>query len=216
MLITIFGRRGSGKTHLIRKNLEKFPGPVAVVDILGNFIDEDEMPEGFQHTDSISEFVEWLDRYSNSEDQENQNKIFVLTPDDPNEGLDFACAALWEIQQGTLVLDEVDGFRIAEVPYFDKVIRYGRNRDIHLVTGCRRPAEISKNITAGADRVFIYRTTEPRDIEYYKSTVLDLDAEKLMTMPKYHGLFADHQREIAGTFRVDEDGNVIILEKKPI
>ena len=216
MLINIFGKRGSGKTHLILKNLDEFPGPVAVLDILGNFhIEDDDGDLVYPTTSSTEEFIGWLDEWTHSDDPEKEkNKIFVLMPADPNWALDHVCAALWELEGGTLVLDEVDAFNPTEAPLFDRVIRYGRNKNIHLVTGCRRPAEISRNITAGANRIFIYRTQEPRDIDYFEATIIGKEAERLMTLPKYHGIFIDHDREVIGDFRVEESGQLVILSEK--
>lgn len=222
MLINIFGKRGSGKTHLIRENLETFTGPVCVIDVLGNF--HIELPPDretgdvelkYPTTNSLVEYLNWIEEWCESDDPEKeQNKIFVLMPDEPNEALDFVCAALWELGQGTLVLDEIDAFKISESPCFDKVIRYGRNRNIHLVTGCRRPAEISRNITAGANKLYVYRTQEPRDVDYFSETILGPLAEKLMTLPKYHGIFIDYDRDVVGDFRVDENGDVFILNEQ--
>lgn len=212
MLINIFGKRGSGKTHLIGKNLESFPGPVAVIDILGNFAsltDKEENPL-YPVTDSISEFISWLEDY---DPEDSLEKVFILTPADPGTAVDFVSAGLWEIHGGTLVLDEVDAFNPTDAPCFDQLIRYGRNRNVHLITGCRRPAEISRNITAGANRIYVYQTQEPRDIEYFEATILGKDAEKLISLPKYHGLFIDYDEGVKGNFRVDDKGKVFTMNK---
>lgn len=219
-LLCIFGKRGSGKTHLIRESLESFPGPVAVIDVLGNFHiettneDTGETELLYPTTTDTAEFIGWLENY----DPENsdENKIFVLMPSDPNIALDYVCAALWEIRGGTLVLDEVDAFKISEAPCFDKIIRYGRNYDINLVTGCRRPAEISRNITAGANKILVYQTQEPRDVEYFEDTVLGTEAQKLPSMLKFHGLYVDYDKGTTGEFAVDESGQVATLNEKKI
>lgn len=216
-LFCIFGKRGSGKTHLISKNLETFPGPVAVVDVLGNFQIETEDDDGnlellYPTTTSTAEFIGWLENWK----PDDENKVFVLMPGEPSVSLDYVCAGLWELRGGTLVLDEVDAFKISEAPCFDQIIRYGRNYDINLITGCRRPAEISRNITAGANKVLIYQTQEPRDVDYFEETVLGTEAQKLPTLLKFHGLIVDYDNGTTGEFAVDEAGQVLILNEKKI
>lgn len=219
MLINIFGKRGSGKTTLIRENLDSFPGPVAVVDILGNFDLRDSEGENlYPVTGSISEFIDWIQDFSglSEEEKAQENKVFVLTPSDPDAALDYVSAALWELKGGTLVLDEVDAFSISQAPCFDWLVRYGRNRSIHMVTGCRRPAELSRNITAGANRLFVLRTQEPRDIEYFEKTLLGERAQILDQLPMFNGLLIDYDKSTVSKFSFDEFGEISISETEPL
>ena len=81
-----------------------------------------------------------------------------------------------------------------------------------IITGCRRPAEISRNITAGANKIFVFQTQEPRDIDYFESTVLGSEAEKLINLAQFHGLFVDYDKRVTGKYNIDKDGRVYILE----
>ena len=220
LLINIFGKRGSGKTTLIRENLNSFPGPVAVVDILGNFDikDENEQSETYGEpiypvTGQTSEFIEWLEEWHKNPDE--QNKVFVLMPGNPDVALDYVSASLWELKGGTLVLDEADGFSIANAPCFDSLVRYGRNRGIHLITGCRRPAELSRNITAGANRILVLRTQEPRDIEYFEKTLLGDRASSLASIPEFNGLLLDYDKNQISQFEFNQEGEISIKETSP-
>lgn len=211
MLICIFGMRGSGKTTLIKGNLEKFRGPVVNIDLLGNYPD----PEYIQ-TSKISECIKNISYFVKSENKEELQKIITLKTNDPDLAVDYVSAALWEAGGGTLVLDEADGFNETNAPCFDELVRYGRNRNVDLITGCRRPFEISRNITAGANKIYVFRTNEPRDIDYFKSTVLGEMAEKLREIPKYHGIFVDYDNETMGLFKTDENGTIYKLSQQKI
>jgi len=210
MLISIFGKRGSGKTTLIKGNLDQFPGPVAVVDILGNFqteVDEEKI------TTSVADFIEMLEGWKKSTDKKKEkNKVFVLMPEEISMAVDFVSAALWELEGGTLVIDESDAVEYHMAPCFDKIIRYGRNRRVHLITGCRRPAEISRNITAGANRLFILKTQEPRDIEFYEKTLIGKRARALMSMADYTGLFVNYDENEISKFKFNQFGELEIFE----
>lgn len=206
MVINIFGKRGSGKTTLIRGNLHEFPGPVAIIDALGNF--QNEVHEDHITTD-VREFIELLESWKNSTDpKKNSKKYFVLMPRDPSEAVDFVSATLWALEGGTLVLDETDMVEFPRAPCFDDLIRYGRNRRVHIITGCRRPAEISRNITAAANRFFILKTQEPRDIEFYEKTLIGKRARVLMSMPDHSGLFVDFDKNEISKFNFNKIGEI--------
>lgn len=204
MLICIFGKRGSGKTTMIKGSLEAMEGPVVVVDVLGNFNDEN-----YIVTDKVSEMIDLIVDYK--KDPKNKNKIFVLQTPDPDLAIEYVSATLWECQGGTLVLDEVDSITYVKGSCFDQLIRYGRNRGVNVVTGCRRPAELSRNVTAGANKIYVFHTQEPRDVDYFKSTVLGDKAKNLPNMPQFSGILVDYDRDEFCHFKIDELGQLFII-----
>jgi hypothetical protein len=211
MLVNFFGKRGTGKTTAINGQLDYCVGPVVVLDILGNFNDP-----AYIQVDKTDEAIKLIKHYVISENKKELNKIIVLKTFDPDLSVDYISAALWEANGGTLILDECDGFNISNAPCFDWLIRYGRNRNIDLITGCRRPAELSRNITAGANKLFIFQTQEPRDIEYFEKTILGPRSEKLMDMAKFSGQYVDYDNAVTGEFRIDIDGNIYILTSESL
>jgi len=224
MLVNVFGKRGSGKTFLIRRTIKYCEAPIVIIDLLGNFGLE-HFPKSYQ-TESISDCCEKIVEYNQYQAADKNTRAFmdeipsviVIQPDDPNEAIDYISALMWEEWAGgTLVIDEADGFSYDQAKYFSKLIRYGRNRGIHLLTGCRRPAELDRNITAGANSLYIFQTQEPRDVEYYSKTLLGKEqAESLKSLPDYHGLFINYDKKTTGVFKTDERGDVIILKEKPM
>lgn len=208
MIICVFGKRGSGKTTLIRRQLENCKPPVVVLDVLGNF-DESTMEEsGIQaeQVDSISECLLNIAEYVKTKDPEL--KIQVLQTASPNDAANYISAALWEAHGGTMILDEIDSISMAEAECFDQLIRYGRNRGVDVMTGCRRPAEMSRNITAAANQLYCFKTNEPRDLDYFQATAFGDRASGLMDLPNFSGIFIDHDNQVAGEFRIDENGNL--------
>jgi len=173
--------------------------PVVIIDILGNY----DSPEYYQ-TDSLRDALEVLRDNFDSEEQ----VVIVLKTNDPTQAAEYCSAALWECEGGTLVLDEIDSIRIKENSCFDSFVRYGRNHDCDLISGCRRPAELDKNITAAANKFYCFQTHEIRDIEYFEACVLGEKAESLLRVEKFHGLFVDYDNGIQGEFYIDREGNI--------
>lgn len=213
MLVCIFGKRGAGKTTLIRQSLAQCQGPVVVADILGNYVQKknskgEKIGPHFTECETLHAGIDAINAWLQNPKEET--KIIVVKASDPDLTVDFLSSTLWEASRGTLVLDEADGFSLDAAPCFDWLVRYGRNRNVDLLTGCRRPAEISRNITAGANRLYLFRTQEPRDIEYFRSLIGDR-AYELMDVPAYSGLYIDYDSQVFGRFRVDETGQPFIL-----
>lgn len=204
MLVCLFGKRGTGKTFLIETVLQDLKGPVINFDFLGNFPDVKGV-----HTESVKTAASWLMNWTS----ETKEKMLVLKPSQVESAVDIMCQAAWEKGNCTLVIDEVDMINYTKTPHFDYLIRYGRNRGVHLLVACRRPFEISRNITAGANAIYIYQTQEPRDIEYYSKSILGKQAAKLMTLPKYTGIVIDYDRERTGIFEVNSKGELYFVEK---
>lgn len=207
MVINFFGRRGSGKTTAIKGQLKDCRAPVIIVDILGNFNN----PEFVQTSDLRQCILEVKKFHLNEKENKPSNKIINLKTSQASTAADYLSAAIWEINGGTLILDEVDAIRMTEGSCFDEYIRYGRNHNGDLLTGCRRPAELDRNITAAANKFYCFQTHEWRDIEYF-SQVFGDNAEQLLNLPQYSGLYLDYDKHEQGKFKIDINGNIYHTE----
>lgn len=221
MLVNIFGKRGAGKTHMIKNAVNDCEAPVVIVDILGNFT-EDDIPDSKQ-TDSIADALEMIRHYNYysgaSDDErglmEEAAPVIILQPQNADDAIEYISSMLLEEEGGTLVIDEADAFEMSKDSSFNYLIRYGRNFGVHVLTGCRRPAELNRNITAGANCIYIFQTQEPRDIEYFSKTILGKDqAERLKNLPAHHGLYINYDKKVSGLFKTDAEGSVWILSEK--
>jgi hypothetical protein len=212
MVINFFGRRGSGKTTTIRGNLPDFKPPVIVIDILGNF-------HNIQSTqtqtlkDTISEIEKYYEK--TKDNPYSEHKVIVLHARNMNLCVDFISAALWEIGGGTLVCDEVDEIQASEAKCFEDAIRYGRNagnyNGIHIITGCRRPAELGplgRNLTASANKFYCFGTHDSRDADFFAGAGFGDRALELLTVPPFSGLFLDYDKQIIGRFHIDRQGHI--------
>lgn len=212
MVINFFGRRGCGKTTTIRGNLKYCRPPVLIIDILGNFHEEQ-----FIQCDSIPDALGELEAWASDEKKTFQKgtPIIVLKSSNPATAADYLAAGIWELETGTLVLDEVDSIRFKEGSCFDEYIRYGRNHNGDLITGCRRPAELDRSISAAANKFYCFQTHEPRDLEYFESIFGDR-AYELAKLPKFTGLWIDHDISHTGEFKIDVAGNIFHTSDNPV
>lgn len=158
-LALILGRKGAGKTTLLRaltlRALERHPGFRAVV--------YDQTAEWSAHPPRARVAPERLE---------------VLRADEVTveEAARRALALAAEHGGCVLVLDEVD----AEVPNhagalrserkpggspLHTIVHYGRHRRTALWCAARRPANVSQDLVALANVVYVMQTTHPRDLK---------------------------------------------------
>ena len=150
----VAGKKGSGKTSLVKRYIiPKFP-KIVILDSLDEY-------SGVR-TESISQFIDVLNK-----NLERRAFIIKYVPLDESE-TDFFMAG-YLLRDVTIIVEEADLYSNAhnEDPFFRKIIRYGRHRNLNLVCISRRPAEVSRNITAQADIIVSFRQTEPIDLKYF-------------------------------------------------
>lgn len=169
----IFGKRGSGKSTLTKKLA--LPEPRLIIfDTLGEYD-----KEGVVIT-NILDLLYYL--------KKNHHKKFkiVFCPLDLQINFNYVCEAIYTIGKLTFAIEEVDAFcsPFSTPLEFQKIIRYGRHRDISIIANTRRPVEMSRLLSSQANRIISFVQHEPRDIAYLKS-IIGPDADKLKDLKEY-------------------------------
>ena len=156
LIIFIAGKKGSGKTSFAKKSVLPAFSRLLVIDSLSEY------ENGFI-VNSIPDFINVVEA--------NYNKPFftiIYRPLDEKEAKFFEIVK--ELHDVSIVIEEADMY---SNPYkqdknFERLVRYGRHFSQDLIVISRRPAEISRNVTAQADIVLTFQQTERRDIDYFK------------------------------------------------
>lgn len=88
-----------------------------------------------------------------------------------------------------LVVDEIDFFDSAtkQVLDFKRLIHYSRHYRVDLITTSRRPANVSRDLTSQTDEFIIFSMTERRDLEYFRNLSEDLP-DRIKGLKKYEFL----------------------------
>lgn len=143
-VIAVFGHRGSGKTTWLIKNID-FYQPFVLVDPLYD-------PK-FKVLDLyvIKSPDEALQLFQYGQPQ----RIYIS----PNlETFDFFCGLILAKGNMTLVVDEVDNYSTSYFisPYFKKILKIGRHRNVSVITVSRRPKEMNPLIRSQAKRFIVF------------------------------------------------------------
>jgi len=153
------GRRGSGKSYLA-KSLVQDQQRVLVYDTLGEY-EDGVIIEDIQSLNSF-----WLKVYRG-------NFRIVYQPVDPEGDFDYVCRLVYECCDMTFLVEELDRYAkpLAMSLPMKEIVQRGRHRNIELIGTTQRPANIDRLVTSQAKEFFIFNTTEPRDIAYFKETL---------------------------------------------
>lgn len=154
-IVGIVGRKGSGKSSMARRVLERCPR-ILVFDQMG---EHDWIPNTLER-EELDDFLE----FANSE----QYCAGRIVPEaNVAEEFEQLCDSVYD--EGNIL------FGIEEVPMlvsaghlpepFARIVRLGRHRKISLLWTAQRPAEVSRTLTAMTDVFILFSTTEPRDLD---------------------------------------------------
>ena len=168
-IICIFGKRGSGKSTLAKKFLHGKPR-VIVFDALGEYDGE--------RFDNLGELLARI---------RNRARFSVVyRPRDARAEFPWLARIAYEVGSLCLVAEEISwAISPAKMPVeIETLIRYGRHRDVELIGISRRPAEVNRDLTSNANEIYIFRTHEPRDVDYFRK-VIGSAADGLPNLPPY-------------------------------
>jgi len=172
-IILIFGKRGSGKSYLAKKLIEK-ESRLIVFDTLGEYT-------GGVVFENYEKFIEfWRTTYTRS-------FRLIYRPLRPDIEIDKIAEAVFALGNLTLLVEEIDcyctSYQISE--HFAHVVQRGRHKNITLLGITQRPYGVHRLLTSQAKEIYIFNTNEPRDREYLK-TLLGQEIEvKLDQLEKY-------------------------------
>lgn len=134
------------------------------------------------------------------------NRVVIQAPRS-----EFALFCRWAIRGATrgvgqtIVVDEVNLYcRAGSAPVeLLELMRIGRHASVDFLFSARRPSEISRDLTAQADVLRIFRTLEPIDLDWFKKRCGKRFADTLTVLPKYHSAVFSGVLEDAQATHID-------------
>ncbi|OHB60898.1 MAG: hypothetical protein A2167_05515 [Planctomycetes bacterium RBG_13_46_10] len=178
----MIGKTGSGKTVKVR-NLIADESRVLCFDTTGHDYDDGVV---FYDVKSLKTF--WDKVYL---------KDFRLIYRPLNEVTEFPliCGLVWKCQDLVFVAEEIDLFcKPNGTPdEVRTILKRGRHRDIRFIGVTQRPYGIDRSVTAMGTEFFIFKTDEPRDVDYLAERFGSQIREQLKVLEQYQYIqLTDH------------------------
>lgn len=176
----IMGQVGSGKTSLIKYQLQSMPCYI-LYDPLGEY------EQGIIFED----LVEVIDYLISNRDSMYQ---IIYRPADANE-VDFTefCRIAWTLSDVHIIIDEIDMVTTVHSinMYLARIIRYGRHYNHNLICIVRVPPDLNRVITSQASEFCVFKITEPRYLDYFKK-LIPMEVTRLSALQVFEYIHYDH------------------------
>jgi hypothetical protein len=174
-IIAVFGRKGSGKTTLVQRYLAK----------VRRFVVADSLAEY-----TVGTVYHDLRDFARAAKRAGAGKLQAVVRIGDDEAFDTLSAMVRVIGEVAPVLYVIEEADIQCSPQYipdsmDRLVRYGRHWRVSLLVVSRRPAEISRHLTAQADTIVAFQTFEPRDLDFFRARCGGDFAESIAGLKRY-------------------------------
>jgi hypothetical protein len=174
----LFGRGGSGKSHLVKHWLKRYRGRLLIHDVAAE-------PDYAAIADVVTDsFVELVGAVVGRE-----ARVLAFRGLSAQAWEDLNRLA-WAWEDCLVVWEEVDQWYGPGVrpPHAFRLINQGRHRRVRIIACSRRPARVSRDFTANASRIVAFHTKEPRDVAYLAEWMGEGAAAALPALEPYTAL----------------------------
>lgn len=194
-IITVFGKKGSGKTFLIRNKIVPFyhNNGVIILDTMHEYT----FRNGFIATNA-NDVLDILEKY---EAVDKKNFIISLQSGEFDDYL-TTLSFIHNFRGVTLVVDEVDKFAEPATINTDlkNLFNVGRHYEINLIAASRRPNQVNRIVTSQSDLLVMFSLQEPRDLAYIRQFSNKEVANFVKALK-----IKEHKYEIYGDSRLAKD-----------
>lgn len=176
LIISVFGRKGSGKTELTKKIARTYPR-VTAVDTVAQYTEQDGWTVCMGQEACAAALVAAHRR---------QEYKLALRSDDTEELLALF-PVIYELPDSLVIVDETPFYcSPSKLPReLSLLVRLGRHRNISQIYVAQRPAEVHRSITAQSDIIVSFQQREKRDIQYLIEAGGGVDAEHVEELPRF-------------------------------
>lgn len=181
-VICVFGRKGSGKSYWIKQHLAKIPAGRSLW--VWDPVSEYAGPSAEVPLHSGSLFYSMRSMLEAAKAGKLGKRVVLQAP---RSEFDLFCTFAYRTGQVTVVVDEINLFcspSKCPAPLLE-LLRIGRHAEVDLIFAARRPAEVSRDLTAQSDKTVAFKTIEPADLEFFSKVCGKAFAERLPNLAQY-------------------------------
>jgi hypothetical protein len=205
LVISVFGRRGSGKTYLSSLLADQFK-KIIVFDTRNRIGTKNE--KFYDANIRGCEYVYSVEKLCDAFERGKPDRI-IFKPSDPKGVFGVFCELCdcREVKDVLIFIDEIGLLTSSNHydidPHFNGLLRFGRHHNLFLLLTAQRPVDVNRSITAESSHIISFNQTETRDLGYFSGY---FDVSILPKLKKYNfmcwkdtgeiGVYDEKQNEI--------------------
>ena len=163
-ITTIVGRKGCGKSTLVREIIAREPRLV-ILDTLGEYGERDRVTvaRGFGEAMAALGAAGRADSFRISLRLEEDRHALA------------AVRVVYELRRVLVVVEEASAYlKPSHLPLpFKRLVRFGRHRELSQVYVAQRPAMLNRDVTSQSDVIVTFQQHSSRDLEYLRDVFGD-------------------------------------------
>jgi energy-coupling factor transporter ATP-binding protein EcfA2 len=194
---TVIGHKGYGKTTLTELLAIMTDKPTIIADPRFQYKENDRR----LFFKSPTHFIYFINNHYLDFKKAKLELVVNCTPDNFEELGKY----VYKMKNVCFVIDEIDMFfdtRSTPKNIVNQLVQYGRHSQIDLITTSRRPANISRNLTALTDIFYFSKLREPNDKKYIKDSIGQEHVSTVENLNKFQFLevnIEDENKKIINT-----------------
>jgi len=155
-IVTILGRKGSGKTTLVREIVREHRR-VVILDYIGEY-----------GADCGARVVAGFSASIHALVAASRERAFRLSLRMLDEETLAALPVAWELEDYLLVVEEASAYCSPSQlpPEIARIVKFGRHQRISQVYVAQRPSMLHRHVTSQSDLIVSFHQHEPIDVRY--------------------------------------------------
>lgn len=197
--VCILGKTGSGKSVLEKSLLRKLEAHLNVKLVVHD-VKQDLLLPGYVLARTPDELTQALTR----------SRLIHYQPTSlSEEDFDEVCSIVYWHGNIVLIVDELSYYTTAQniVPFHKEILVRGRTRGVGIIHLSQRPVNIFNAVISEAEHLFVFQLLLRGDIEKIKPVLSKEFIDRVPTLPKYHYIYADTNRNVVLCKPVKFEGN---------
>lgn len=193
---TIIGKKGCGKTTLTKLLMLDVDLPIILIDPMSQFSSTFEFTNAQSAWDFISDHFETF----------KKGLVVSITDDNEDRLENFFLHIYKYMEKIMLIIDEIDMYFAVtnNKTVLNKIVRYGRNKEISLISTAKRPQGLHRNLSSQTDKFYFFRASEPRDLKYIQDYTNDCVAKDVQHLKPMQCIEYDTNKSTLKHIRFDD------------
>lgn len=169
IIITVFGKKGTGKSYFVKNRIFPFFNRVIIFDTQGEYTAPKDiksfLASKLEYVDNLDELLELL--YDKDYWVDKDEFYIVVRMRKPDEIIE-ALEEIFELGLMTVIVEEIHLIESRRKDILNDLYFLGRHAQVNIIGTAQRFSSVTRNLTSQSDIIASFKQTEQTDIKFAK------------------------------------------------